>query len=114
MALPPCYLYFQFFVENNKLNLYVLQRSGDMFLGIPYDCALFSMILLYVAKKSGLKANKVEFNIVDAHIYKNQLNAVIEYLNQPIFELPKYNFNGNKIELINYKHGKVITSKIAI
>lgn len=114
MALPPCYLYFQFFVENNKLNMYVLQRSGDMFLGIPYDVALFSMILLYVSKECNLKANKVEFNIIDAHVYKNQIEAINEYLLQPIYDLPKYIFNNNTIELINYRHGKTITSQIAI
>lgn len=114
MALPPCYLYFQFFVQNNKLNMYVLQRSGDMFLGIPYDVALFTMILLYISKKCNLKANKVEFNIIDAHVYKNQVEAINEYLLQPIYDLPKYNFVNNNIELINYRHGKIITSQIAI
>ena len=57
MALPPCYLYFQFFVDNGKLNMFVVQRSGDLFLGIPYDIALFTKILLYVAEKVNLKAN---------------------------------------------------------
>jgi thymidylate synthase len=114
MALPPCYLYFQFFVDKNKLNMFVLQRSGDMFLGIPYDAALFSMILLYVSNKCNLKANKIEFNIIDAHVYKNQVESINEYLLQPIYELPKYNFTNNNIELINYKHGKIITSQIAI
>lgn len=114
MALPPCYLYFQFFVKNNKLNMFVLQRSGDMFLGIPYDVALFSMILLYISKKCNLKANKIEFNIIDAHVYKNQIEAINEYLSQPIYKLPKYLFESNMINLINYRHGKTITSQIAI
>lgn len=114
MALPPCYLYFQFFVSKGHLNLFVLQRSGDLFLGIPYDSALFTMILLHVANKTGLKATKVEFNIIDAHIYKNQLEAVNEYLMTPILDLPEYTFKNNIINLINYNHGKVITSKIAI
>ena len=94
--------------------MFVLQRSGDMFLGIPYDIALFTMILLYVAKKCNLKANKLEFNIIDAHVYKNQVEAINEYILQPIYDLPKYKFENNNIELINYRHGKIITSKIAI
>jgi thymidylate synthase len=114
MALPPCYLYFQFFVQKNKLNMFVLQRSGDMFLGIPYDVALFTMILLYVSNQCNLKANKVEFNIIDAHVYKNQIEAINEYLLQPIYDLPKYKFENNNIELIDYRHGKTITSQIAI
>lgn len=114
MALPPCYLYFQFFVENNKLNMFVLQRSGDMFLGVPYDAALFSMILLYISKECNLKANKIEINIIDAHVYKNQIEPINEYLNQQIYNLPEYKFINNNIELTNYKHGKIITSQIAI
>ncbi len=59
MALPPCYLYFQFFVENGKLNMFVVQRSGDMYLGVPYDIALFTLIMNYVGEKTGLLPNRL-------------------------------------------------------
>jgi thymidylate synthase len=115
MALPPCYLYFQFYVDkNNKLNMFVVQRSGDLFLGIPYDVALFSKILLYIALKTNLKANKLEIQIVDAHIYKNQIEKINEYLLQPIFKLPKYKYNNENLKLINYQSGPKITAKVAI
>lgn len=115
MALPPCYLYFQFYIDkNNKLNMFVVQRSGDLFLGIPYDVALFSKILLYIALKTNLKVNKLEIQIVDAHIYKNQIEAINEYLKQPIFNLPKYKYNNENLELINYKSGPKITAKVAV
>jgi len=114
MALPPCYLYFQFFVENNKLNMFVVQRSGDLFLGIPYDVALFTKILLYVANETGLDANTLDIQIVDAHIYNNQFDAVNEYLEQDSFELPKYKFDGELLELIDYKHGPIITATVAV
>jgi thymidylate synthase len=114
MALPPCYLYFQFFVERNKLNMFVVQRSGDLFLGVPYDIALFTKILLYVADETGLKANTLDVQIVDAHIYNNQYEAVLEYLGQRTFELPTYEFGSKSLKLIGYEHGPVITATVAV
>jgi thymidylate synthase len=115
MALPPCYLYFQFYIDKkNKLNMFIVQRSGDLFLGIPYDVALFSKILLYIASKTNLKANKLEIQIIDAHIYKNQIESICEYLIQPIYDLPKYKYNNEILELIDYKSGPKITAKVAV
>jgi thymidylate synthase len=114
MRLPPCYLYFQFFVEGDKLNMFVVQRSGDLFLGIPYDVALFSKILIYVADKTGYKPNFLDIQIIDAHIYDNQHEAVQEYLEQGSFTPPEYIYENGALTLINYKHGPVITAKVAI
>jgi thymidylate synthase len=114
MRLPPCYLYFQFFVENDKLNMFVLQRSGDLFLGIPYDVALFTKILLYVSTLTEYKPNLLEIQIIDAHIYNNQIESVDKYLQQPIFALPTYRYSLNELKLINYNHGPVITAKVAV
>ena len=114
MALPPCYLYFQFYVEKNKLNMFVLQRSGDLFLGIPYDICLFSKFLLYIAEKTKLEANILSINIIDAHIYTNQVEPIKEYLGQKIHNLPEYFYENNRLELINYKYSKIITAKVAI
>lgn len=114
MALPPCYLYFQFFVDRDRLNMHVVQRSGDLFLGIPYDMALFSMLLLYVSKEAGYNPGILDLNIIDAHVYKNQIDAIEEYIETETFELPKYEFNNNKITLLNYKSGPVITAPVAI
>jgi len=82
MALPPCYLYFQFFVENDRLNMFVVQRSGDMYLGVPYDVALFTLVLNYVASKTGLIVGKLAINIIDAHVYTNQVEAANKYLDE--------------------------------
>jgi len=114
MALPPCYLYFQFFVDNGSLNMFVLQRSGDLFLGVPYDIALFSKLLLYVSAKVNLKAKNLEIQIIDAHIYKNQIESVKNYLIQKTYNLPKYKYKNFVLELIEYNHGPVITAKVAI
>jgi thymidylate synthase len=114
MALPPCYLYFQFFVEQDRLNMFVVQRSGDIFLGIPYDVALFSKILLYIAEQTNLKANYIDIQIVDAHVYNNQHDAIHKYLDQETFQAPGYIYKNGALSLINYKHGPVITAKVAI
>ena len=114
MALPPCYLYFQFFVDGLDLNMFVVQRSGDMFLGVPYDVALFSKILLYVASKVELNANFIDIQIVDAHVYNNQHDAIHKYLDQETFQSPQYFYKNGALTLINYKHGPVISAKVAI
>ena len=114
MKLPPCYLYFQFFVEGKNLNMFAVQRSGDVFLGIPYDVALFTNILLYVANEVGLRANILDIQIVDAHVYNNQLDAIHKYLAEDNFELPRYIYENGELTLINYKHGPVISAKVAI
>ena len=115
MALPPCYLYFQFFVEGDKLNMFAVQRSGDMFLGVPYDVALFTAILNHIAFMSDLKPAILDINIIDAHIYDNQLEAVNEYLKSSTnYTKSTYIFEENKIKLDNYKHGPVISAPVAI
>tara|TARA_R110002051_G_scaffold278517_1_gene339932 strand:- start:60 stop:836 length:777 start_codon:yes stop_codon:yes gene_type:complete len=115
MALPPCYHYFQFFVEDgNKLNMFVLQRSGDLLLGIPYDIALFSQILLYVAEKTNLMANIVDLDIIDAHIYLNQIEAVDKYLATKTFELPDFKYKDGELNITNYKFDKLITASVAV
>jgi thymidylate synthase len=114
MRLPPCYLYFQFFVDGNNLNMFVVQRSGDLFLGIPYDVALFSQILIYVSEITGYEPNKLDVQIVDAHVYKTSLNAVKEYLQQETFDLPNYEYKNGLLKINDYKHGSVISAPVAV
>lgn len=115
MKLPPCYLYFQFFVDNyGLLNMFVVQRSGDLFLGIPYDVALFSQILLYIADETGLTAGKIDLQIVDAHVYNNQKEAIDKYLNSPIFGSPAFTYENKQLKILDYQHGPVITAPVAV
>lgn len=121
MALPPCYLYFQFFARRRtphggipKLDMFVVQRSADWFLGVPYDVALFTNILCYVASKAsdlaqeneltGYVPGKLEMNFIDAHIYSNHREACAEYLKTPYKEIqPAFAFHPDKgSSLINY------------
>jgi thymidylate synthase len=114
MALPPCYLYFQFFVNYDKLNMFVVQRSADLFLGLPYDICLFSKLLLYISEKTSLKASKIALNIVDAHIYRNHYDQALQYCNNESFDFPDYEYKNNKLTLINYKSCEAIKAPIAI
>jgi len=114
MALPPCYLYFQFFVDGNNLNMFALQRSADLFLGVPYDMALFAQLLLYVAEKVNLKAKNLDVKFIDAHIYNNHFEAVEAYLNEPYTRPIEYTYENEILTLKNYKPGKVITAPVAI
>jgi thymidylate synthase len=114
MRLPPCYLYFQFFVEKDRLNMFALQRSGDLFLGIPYDVALFSQLLLYVAELTGYKPGILDLQIIDAHVYSNQIEAVEYYLNLPVFELPTYEYINKELIINNYQHGPVVKAPVAV
>lgn len=115
MALPPCYLYFQFFVNQyNQVNMFVVQRSGDMFLGIPYDIALFSQILLYVAEQAGRLPGKIDLQIVDAHIYLNQFDAVNRYLREETYMPPMYSYKDSELKIGEYLHGPVISAPVAV
>jgi len=114
MALPPCYLYFQFFVDGNNLNMFALQRSADLFLGVPYDMALFAQLLLYVAEKVNLKAKNLDVKFIDAHIYNNHFEAVEAYLNEPYTRPIEYTYKNEILTLKNYEPGKVITAPVAI
>ena len=114
MRLPPCYLYFQFFVNGDNLNMFVVQRSGDLFLGIPYDVALFSQILIYVAEVTGYKPGQLDIQIVDAHVYKTSIDAVKEYMQVQTSNLPSYEYNNGILTINDYKHGPVISAPVAV
>lgn len=115
MALPPCYLYFQFFVDHNeKLNMFVVQRSGDLFLGIPYDIALFSQILLYISEKCRYLPGKIDLQIVDCHVYDNQHEAIRKYVTEETYPQPDYTYKDHILKIDNYQHGPVISAPVAV
>ena len=82
MALPPCHVMCQFNVntQENTLNCQMYQRSGDMFLGIPFNIASYSFLLHIISKITGYKAGKFIHIIGDAHIYEQHIDAVRKQL----------------------------------
>ncbi len=82
MALPPCHLMFQCNVIGDRIDLAWFQRSGDMFLGIPFNLASYALLLKIIARETGLRARKVTGFIGNAHIYKNHVVQVREQLSR--------------------------------
>ncbi len=88
MALPPCHMFFQCFVANGKLSLHMTQRSCDMFLGVPFNIASYSLLLHMLAQVTGLQPGECVLTLQDAHIYHEHFDAVSEQLSREPFPLP--------------------------
>jgi thymidylate synthase len=124
MALPPCHVMFQFFVADGKLSLQMYQRSGDMFLGIPFNIASYSLLLHMVAQATGLEAYEFVHVIGDAHIYKNHFDAVKEQLSREPMNPPKLwlnpevkdidSFTMDDIKLESYESHASIKAPMAV
>ncbi|MEK7100029.1 MAG: thymidylate synthase, partial [Patescibacteria group bacterium] len=82
MALPPCHMFFQFFVANGRLSLHMVQRSCDMFLGVPFNIASYALLLSMIAQVTDLAPGELVMTLNDAHIYKNHFDAVTEQLSR--------------------------------
>ena len=124
MALPPCHMLFQCFVADGKLSLHMTQRSCDMFLGVPFNIASYSLLLHMLSQVTGLKAHECILTLQDAHIYHDHFDAVKEQLAREPYPLPSLKLNpevkdidGFKmedIELENYQHHPTIKAKMAV
>ncbi|MBS3114144.1 thymidylate synthase [Candidatus Woesearchaeota archaeon] len=124
MALPPCHTFFQFFAANGKLSLQMYQRSCDMFLGIPFNIASYSLLLHMISQVTGLKPGEFIHILADAHIYHNHFEQVKEQLSRKPFPLPKLwlnpeiknidDFTMDDIKLENYQFHPQIKAEMAV
>ncbi|MEK9160743.1 MAG: thymidylate synthase [Patescibacteria group bacterium] len=124
MALPPCHVMFQFFVADGRLSMQMYQRSCDMFLGVPFNIASYSLFLMMVAQVTGYKPGEFVHVLGDAHIYKNHFDAVKEqltreplasptlWLNPEVMEIDKFTMDDIKLE--NYESHPTIKAPMAI
>ncbi|MTL67923.1 thymidylate synthase, partial [Turicibacter sanguinis] len=76
MALPPCHLLFQFYVNDGKLSCMLYQRSADIFLGVPFNIASYALLTMMIAQVTGLEVGEFVHTLGDAHIYQNHLEQV--------------------------------------
>jgi len=88
MALPPCHIMFQFYVAEGRLSLQMYQRTCDMFLGVPFNIASYSLLLAMVAQVTGLEQGEFIHTLGDAHIYQNHMEQVKKQLTREPLQLP--------------------------
>jgi thymidylate synthase len=84
MALPPCHYGFQVYINNNKLDLMWQQRSADVFLGLPYDIAMYGLLLELLAKGAGYKPGRLIAQLGDCHLYSNHREQSKELLSRQL------------------------------
>ncbi len=124
MALPPCHTLFQFYVNDGKLSCQLYQRSADMFLGVPFNIASYSLLTLMMAKICGLEPGKFVWTGGDVHIYKNHFEQVKLQLERTPRELPIMNikrvpksisdFEYEDFELTGYDPYPAIKAEVAV
>jgi len=124
MALPPCHAFFQFYVANNKLSCQLYQRSADLFLGVPFNIASYSLLCMMIAKVCKLELGDFVHTLGDTHLYLNHLEQAKIQLSREPKELPTMKIHGIKknindfsfddFELINYNPEPHIKASVAI
>ena len=125
MALPPCHCFFQFDVTpNGRLNCQLYQRSCDMFLGVPFNIASYSLLTIMMAQVCGLKAGEFVHTLGNAHIYNNHFEQVKLQLSRTPYPLPQmkinpavkdiFDFKFEDFELVNYQCHPAIKGDVAV
>ncbi|CAI2680625.1 Thymidylate synthase [Apilactobacillus kunkeei] len=124
VALPPCHTMFQFYVNDGKLSCQLYQRSGDIFLGVPFNIASYALLTSLIANECGLKPGEFIHTLGDAHIYSNHVSQIEEQLSRETYEAPKLWLNPDKesifdydmddIKVIDYKHHDPIKAPVAV
>lgn len=99
----PCHCFFQFFHSNGKLSLHLFQRSADIPVGVPFNIAEYSLLLMMVAQVTGLEAWEFVHTLSDAHIYLNQIEAVKEQLSREPRVLPNAIINPNIDDIFSFE-----------
>ena len=113
MALPPCHTIFQFYVNDNKLSCQLYQRSADVFLGVPFNIASYSLLTMMVAQVCNFKLGDFIHTFGDAHIYLNHIDQVNLQLKRDFYPLPKMKINPdvNDIFLFEYEDFELLDYK---
>ena len=126
MALPPCHVMSQFYVNEGTISCHMYQRSADMFLGVPFNIASYALLLSIFAEILDLRPKKFVHSFGDAHIYLNSIDQVKEQISRKPYDLPTLvipDLNSledlslcsiNDFKLENYEHHPAIRAKMAI
>lgn len=103
MALPPCHILFQFYVADGKLSCQLYQRSADIFLGVPFNIASYSLLLMMFAQATGLEPYEFVHTLGDAHIYLNHTEQVKLQLSRDERPLPKMILNPDVKDIFSFR-----------
>jgi thymidylate synthase len=124
MALPPCHVLFQFYVQDGELSCQLYQRSADLFLGVPFNIASYSLLTMMVAQVVDLRPGDFVHTFGDLHLYQNHLEQAREQLTRDCRSLPRMRLNPviknlrdfkfEDFELIDYEPHPAIKAPISI
>jgi len=124
MALPPCHLLFQFYAANGKLSCQLYQRSADIFLGVPFNIASYSLLTLMMAQVCELEPGEFVHTFGDVHLYSNHLEQARLQLTRQPYPLPEmkvnsqvksiFDFRYEDFELHNYQYHPHIKAPVAV
>lgn len=124
MALPPCHVLFQFYVQDGELSCQLYQRSADLFLGVPFNIASYALLTLMVAQVVDLRPGDFVHTFGDLHLYQNHLEQAREQLTRDCRSLPRLKLNPaiknirafkfEDFELIGYDPHPSIKASIAV
>jgi thymidylate synthase len=124
MALAPCHALFQFYVADGKLSCQLYQRSGDMFLGVPFNIASYALLTHMVAQQTGLEVGDFIWTGGDTHIYDNHVEQVTEQLSREPYPLPTlritrkpvsiFDYSLDDFEVVDYQHHPAIRGAVAV
>jgi thymidylate synthase len=104
MALPPCHLLFQFYVANGTLSCQLYQRSADIFLGVPFNIASYSLLTMMVAQVCHLSPGEFIHTLGDAHLYLNHLEQAHLQLSRQPYPLPTMKINEKVTSIFGYQY----------
>ena len=107
MALMPCHTMFQFYVAEGKLSCQLYQRSGDIFLGVPFNIASYALLTHMVAQVSGLKVGDFVHTLGDAHLYSNHYAQAREQLARTPRPLPRLRLAPDVTDLFAFRYGDI-------
>jgi thymidylate synthase len=125
MALPPCHCFFQVYVhQNGEMDLQLYQRSADIFLGVPFNIASYSLLLMMIAHVTGYRAGRFIHTMGDTHLYRNHVDAYLIQKDRTILPPPIvtlnyevksiFDFKFEDINLDNYNPHPAIKAPVAV